>query len=172
MTRINADIPVKRLSDQHLITEYYELPRVCTLYWKRKEKGHKFDDIPENFTLGSGHVKYFLNKGMFLYIRYTALIEELLMRGYRVNPIQGSVFEFDEEHFKPCEFTGHENDLVANRIVEKVLHINKRQTWSYYGTKLTPQQCVDIIANITSDEDLQKMRESYFEKLLNLKTFA
>ena len=54
MTRINSAIDPKNLTDQHLIAELRELPRIFTAVNKRIEKGKLFDDIPEKFTLGTG----------------------------------------------------------------------------------------------------------------------
>lgn len=50
MTRINV-IPVEELSDQHLIAEYRELPRVL-------KQNININDAPETYKLETGHVKW------------------------------------------------------------------------------------------------------------------
>ena len=55
MTRIDSAIPAKNLTAQHLIAELRELPRIFTAVNKRINQGKGFDDIPEKFTLGTGH---------------------------------------------------------------------------------------------------------------------
>ena len=81
MTRVNV-IPVEELSRQHLIAEYRELPRIFELAvrWMVNEKDTK--PLPENYTLGTGHCRFFYDKGYFLHNRYKQLVEEMLRRGY------------------------------------------------------------------------------------------
>jgi len=57
MTRINIGIPPKKLTDWHLIAEINEMPRLNELYNRIKS----FRDIPAKFTLGKGHLKFFMN---------------------------------------------------------------------------------------------------------------
>lgn len=57
MIRINLIDPVK-LSDQHLIAEYNEI--LMLLGYVRKY--HKVENIPENYKLGTGHIKFFKKK--------------------------------------------------------------------------------------------------------------
>lgn len=80
MTRINCSIPPKNLTDQHLIAELKELPRIFTAVNKRIEKGISFNDIPSEFTLGTGHCKFFYNKLKFLHIRFITLTTEYKIR--------------------------------------------------------------------------------------------
>lgn len=84
MTRINLGIHPEELCDQHLLAEYRELPRIVSAVMKRIDNGKGFDDIPEQFTLGKGHVKYFYNKGSYLVARQDAIIKELLRRGFNI----------------------------------------------------------------------------------------
>lgn len=85
MTRINL-VPPSELSRQHLIAEYRELPRAFTL----ARKAYRRDDIkniPEKYTMGQGHVRFFYNKLGFLGRRYSDLVQEMRDRGYKPNPI-------------------------------------------------------------------------------------
>lgn len=83
MTRINL-VPVVELYDQHLLAEIRELPRVVTytedIYSKRRVV-----QIPSRYTLGTGHVKFFVNKLEFLSDRQQHLVEEALARGFNVS---------------------------------------------------------------------------------------
>ena len=82
MTRINLIEPIE-LSDQHLIAEYREIFMVGSalqrsmksLKWNKTKKS-----LPKEFTLNTGHVKFFYNKGKYLYKRYLALIAEMKIR--------------------------------------------------------------------------------------------
>jgi len=84
MTRINFGVPVNTLCDQHLIAEYRELPRARALAEKWLAKGRPGPQIPEAPTLGTGHVRYFYDKGAMLRARWLALVQECQIRGIRV----------------------------------------------------------------------------------------
>jgi len=73
MTRINLAIQPKQLTDQHLLAELRELPRIFTAVKNRIASGKSFNDIPKNFTLGTGHVKFFYDKCGFLDKRHHSL---------------------------------------------------------------------------------------------------
>lgn len=80
MTRINC-IPVEELVDKHLLAEYRELPRVFGLA-RLPKRGETF---PEEYTLGTGHVKFFYNKLEYLERRFIAIVLELTRRGFRLS---------------------------------------------------------------------------------------
>lgn len=72
MTRINTIKP-EDLLDQHLFAEFREITRISTV--------HKpTNDIPARYILGTGHMKFFYNKGLFLHKRLLALELELTKR--------------------------------------------------------------------------------------------
>lgn len=77
MTRINL-VDVKTLSDQHLWAEYRELPRLGS--YANTAAISKYD-IPEEYVLGAGHMKFFLNKGTWLEQRHAEIKAELKRRG-------------------------------------------------------------------------------------------
>ncbi len=45
------------------------------------------DGIPDKFKLGTGHVKFFYNKLLYLKNRYTSLYNECIKRGFNVQII-------------------------------------------------------------------------------------
>lgn len=55
MTRINSAIPVKNLTDEHLLAEHREIKRLPYFLSKAIQSG-SINNIPEKFTLGKGHV--------------------------------------------------------------------------------------------------------------------
>lgn len=81
MTRINV-IPPNELCDQHLLAEHRELTRIPN-YIVKKE-GHVALSTLTSYTLGKGHVLFFRDKLLFLYLRYTSLHQECLNRGFSV----------------------------------------------------------------------------------------
>lgn len=95
MTRVNV-VPVKKLNVKMLVSEYREisrLPKNLTKSLNRKGKPFKLTEIPDSYTLGKGHVKFFYNKMLFLKKRYEALIAEMVSRGYNPTFRDSSIFE-------------------------------------------------------------------------------
>lgn len=86
MTRINL-VPPSCLSDKHLLAEYRELPRIFTAVEKIYTSGGslKDHDIPLAYKLGTGHVKFFYNKLLWLCLRYESIFMELKCRGVNLN---------------------------------------------------------------------------------------
>lgn len=82
MTRINV-VPVEELCNAHLFAEFRELTRIPNGIASGKMKT-EYRDAPLKYTLGTGHVKFFADKLLFLKKRYDALYKELLRRDYDV----------------------------------------------------------------------------------------
>lgn len=89
MTRINLIDP-SLLADQHLFAEWREIKHVP----KALARSLKACDnnltalkakIPKAFTLNTGHVTFFYNKGEFLQKRFKALQQELDKREHGYN---------------------------------------------------------------------------------------
>ncbi len=81
MTRINVVAP-QELCDQHLLAEHRELTRIPNAIVKGKLN---LNGQPSDYKLGTGHVKFFMDKLKFLQSRYQALHEECLARGFKVS---------------------------------------------------------------------------------------
>lgn len=101
MTRINV-IPPELLSNAHLMAEYRELPRIFTSVRKSLDKyglQYTIKDINDSYCLGKGHVKFFYNKLPWIFNRYLLLINELLSRGYKLDPELFNKIINDNEYF-------------------------------------------------------------------------
>ena len=143
MTRINSAISPKNLIDQHLIAELRELPRIFTAVRERIEKEIGFNDIPKEFCLGSGHVKFFYNKYKFLFDRYSHLRFEYLLRF-------GKLYDFDVtrclvswEVFNDYKPTENERQLLIERISTRIME--SKQIPRYYGEKITKERAIEIL---------------------------
>lgn len=93
MTRVNL-VPVEELMDQHLFAEFREIkmvPRSLERSLNARPRQLVLRHIPARFCLGTGHVSFFYDKGVFLRERFDALCRELSFRG--VNYDRGSVFD-------------------------------------------------------------------------------
>lgn len=99
MTRINV-IPVHELHTKHLVAEYRELPRVFALILAAQMRGETPATInaPKEYVLGTGHVKFFYDKVLYLARRFDQLVTEMLHRGY--NPkyldVRSKMFGIDQ----------------------------------------------------------------------------
>lgn len=82
MTRINV-VPVESLTDQHLRAELREITRIpnCVVDGKFKLDG----DYPKEYTLGTGHVRFFIPRLGWLKKRHRLLVEEVTKRGFVAN---------------------------------------------------------------------------------------
>jgi deoxyribonuclease (pyrimidine dimer) len=80
MTRINL-LPPEKLTDQHLLAEYRELPRVFPLARAALDRPKK--KAPAQYTMGEGHVTFFYRRTAWLAERHAALVSELQARGYQ-----------------------------------------------------------------------------------------
>lgn len=127
MTRINV-VPVKELSDQHLIAEYHELPRVI-------KQDINVTGAPENYKLGEGHVRWARAHARYCMGRYIQLVWEMKHRGFKVNHTAGAL---DELYFKlPMglrrDYEVTKADIAVNR--ERLIEKYRAQPEQYKWTK-------------------------------------
>ncbi len=115
---------MQELADQHLVAEYREMFMVGsalqrTLASKNRDKS--LSSIPEKFTLNTGHVKFFYNKGEYLHKRYNAIVEEMKRRG--MNPDPERVFkreQWPDELYNDWQPDDQELAIVRQRIQERI----------------------------------------------------
>ena len=107
MTRINV-VPVEELSDKHLRGEYHEITMVPGNLLKslnRKSKPFNSSEIPPEYVLGKGHVKFFYDKMLFLQKRYIKLGEEMRSRGFNAKNDLSHLFNMPNYYndYKPTQ---------------------------------------------------------------------
>lgn len=127
MTRINL-VPPEELYDQHLFAEFREIkmvPKSLARSLRARGADGVLRMVPAAFTLNTGHVSFFYNKGEYLLWRYIALKLELSKRSFRfdyTSPLDldnvytaaGPLFQKDYEP------TAEALALVRARIAERV----------------------------------------------------
>ncbi len=123
MTRINLVDP-RELSNQHLVAEYREIFMVGSALqrsMKSKNWNKTKQDIPSEFTLNAGHVKFFYNKGKYLNKRYQLIVREMKRRG--MNPDSNRRFkknQFPLNFYNDWTPTSKDLEIIRKRINEKI----------------------------------------------------
>lgn len=117
MSRINAGIPPKELTDKHLIAEHREIKRIPNIIRKGKLSG---TGAPQEFTLGTGHVKFFYDKLGYLLERYKALHTECLRRGFNVQDYSSAWEGLPPELMNNYTATPRDRKIVRTRIAERL----------------------------------------------------
>lgn len=128
MTRINV-IPVSELSDQHLIAEYHELPRVL-------KQDINITDAPEKYCLGKGHMKWARRHIVFIKRRYLQIIKEMKYRSFKTNwTLDDNIVHGQFIELLAQDYYENPEDIELNRqrIREK---FNMKPNW-YRWTKRT-----------------------------------
>ena len=129
MTRINI-INVGELHDQHLIAEYREITMVPAALKRtlNSKVGLLREKISKRFTLNSGHVYFFYDKGLYLDKRYNEIVTEMKSRGF--NPNSNRVFPkqifIDNDLYNDWTPTIEDQKLIRQRIQER---INSKPDW-------------------------------------------
>jgi len=113
MTRINVGIPPAELVNQHLIAEHREIKRIPNCVAKGR---YNMDGIPDRFKLGTGHVKFFYNKLLYLKSRYIKLYEECISRGFNVQNYINAWDNVPIELMNDYQPTEVDRDIIKERI--------------------------------------------------------
>jgi hypothetical protein len=130
------------LTDEHLLAEHREIKRLPSVYGKFTKK-----DIPQVFTLGKGHVKFFLDKYKYTHKRYNKIYWECLQRGFRVEDYSSNWNIVEQEDYNDYNPTEADNMLLKMRIIERI-HNSKKEFFHYYGQKITKQEAIDLLCGI------------------------
>jgi deoxyribonuclease (pyrimidine dimer) len=112
MTRINC-IPAIHLSDKHLLAEYREMLRFRHAYPLKNKAA-----FPPTYRMGTGHVRFFYDKGWFLRKRHAQIRSEMKRRNMDAN------FSIDLSEWPPeamNDWTPTARDMQVNmqRLLEK-----------------------------------------------------
>ena len=145
MTRINSAIPVRCLTDEHLLAEHREIKRLPYNLNQAIRKG-SIDRIPERFVLGKGHVLFFLDKMLFVYDRYCKIHDELIRRGYAPTSFHENWNTVPLEYYNKHMPTEEECRLLIDRIKERIVGSPKK-VWHYYCHEVSKEGAIDILNN-------------------------
>lgn len=122
VTRINIDYQVKKLNTKMLLAEHREIKRIPNMIRSGKAR---LENIPNNFTLGKGHVKFFYNKLGYLLQRYNQIYAECIKRGFNVQNYSESWNGIDSSLLGNFNPTQEDKQLIVDRINSKLGRILK-----------------------------------------------
>lgn len=146
MTRINSAIPVKCLTDEHLTAEHREIKRLPRLLDDSLTNG-KIIVVPSSFRLGTGHVKFFLNKQLFIFNRYKAILEECKKRGINVTDYSDNWYGIEAycpEAWHDYTPTVEEKKLLVERISSRIL-ASPKSYFHYNKHIITKQYAIELL---------------------------
>lgn len=116
MTRINVGVFPSELSDKHLLAEHREIKRIPN---KVSSGKFKLDGIPGRFKLGTGHVKFFYDKLLYLRNRYESLYEECVRRGFNITYFGDAWNNVPGDLMNDYSATEDDRRIVMERIRER-----------------------------------------------------
>lgn len=146
MTRINANLSVKLLSDEHLLAEHREIKRIPDSL-KKAIKSGSINKIPNTFRLGTGHVLFFINKLQFVYNRYIDIHNECLLRGFAVEDYSSNFISINDNlYWNDWKSSLEANLAIKERIIERVNNSTKK-CFHYYGKQISKNDYIKIILN-------------------------
>lgn len=124
MTRINCGIDPKTLHNKHLLAEHREIVRIPNSIKSGKSK---VTDIPLKFKLGTGHVKFFYDKLLYLHKRYIELYNMCIERGYNVTDMSEAFNDLPVELYNDYTPTQEDITLVTDRINLRLSEMELKQ---------------------------------------------
>lgn len=127
MTRVNVGIKPEQLIDEMLLAEHREIKRMCS-YFIEVNRKHVQPIIPEQFTLGSGHMKFFLDKGKYTEERYLELKDECERRGFTVTDFSQNWNVYLNTGYYNC-YSPREEDII---LIHDRINVRLCQMWSRF----------------------------------------
>jgi len=129
VTRINLGIPPKELTNKHLIAEHRELKRIPNVVAKGR---FNLSSIPQEFSLGKGHVSFFYDKLGHLKERYIELYNECISRGFNVQNYLKSWDCIPQELMNGYTPTEKDIHIIRERIADRLANpIAKQKKMDY-----------------------------------------
>jgi len=116
MTRINIGIEPKLIKTKHLLAEHREIKRIPNTIRSGKAI---IKDIPNEFCLGKGHVKFFYNKLGYLLNRYKQIHNECLYRKCKVTDYSGAWKYIQPELMSDYMPTVQDIEIISQRLKYK-----------------------------------------------------
>ena len=147
MTRINSYIKPKKLTDAHLIAEIKEINQLCGCYKKSLNSKNGICNIPDKFTLNTGHVKFYYTRMEYLFNRFYELKEEALLRNFNIT-VEFQIKDIQEEHFNdwtPNEEQERIKSILHERITDRLK--SQKSKIRFHKKIIDSKQAILILIN-------------------------
>lgn len=154
------------MCDQMLKAEHREVVRVPNHIHKciSAKKSINFSGQPDEFKLGSGHVKFFYDKIKYLHKRWEDVHEECLARGFDMSDYSKAFRNIPDWLYNDWEETAEARKLVVERVTERI-HAMKGIP-RYYSKLLTKDQAVKLMeTNSSEDSEMRFVRLKDLDKI-------
>jgi deoxyribonuclease (pyrimidine dimer) len=105
------------------------------------KKYPEMKNIPRNYCLGKGHIKFFKNKLKYLEKRHGFIRDEMKKRGF-VPKLKANLKGCNKnlcKDWKPCK---KDFDIIKKRIVWKIKQ--KPNFYKYYGERKIPKEFIEM----------------------------
>jgi len=113
VTRINVGIDPGELPVKLLLAEHRELKRIPNMVSAGRVN---MKGIPKEFTLGTGHVKFFYDKLGYLKNRYHDIYNECLDRGCNVQYYGDAFADISSDLMSEYRHSDEDRQLLIERI--------------------------------------------------------
>lgn len=117
MTRINVGVKPVELNDKMLIAEHREIKRIPNCIKKGR---YNMEGQPKQFTLGTGHVKFFYDKLTYLKNRYESIYSECKRRGFNITYFGDCFIDLPSHLLNDYKATQRDRKLIVERIKSKL----------------------------------------------------
>ena len=124
MTRINVGIEPREIPSKQLLAEHREIKRIPNCVASGK---YKPVNIPETFRLGTGHVKFFVNKLNYLLKRYKKIYTECVQRGYNVTDYSEAWNGVPDNLMQDYQPSQQDRELLLERFRERNIILLERK---------------------------------------------
>lgn len=142
MTRINV-VPPHWLTDQHLLAEHREIPRVITGAMRRIACSGRLPEPTDGYELGGGHVKQFYTRTEFIARRHEALTGECRRRGFSVN--DDPLASYPESDWRP-----QPQHLLLNLAQMHMRTVEQKREPRYCGETVSRNHYLAYIAALSA----------------------
>jgi hypothetical protein len=138
MTRVSVGIRASELCDAHLIKERIEILRIPNNIKSGKAKIN-LNKIPQKFKLGTGHVKFFENKLLYVYRRYSELTVECILRGFKAEDYSNAFDDIPMSLWNDYNETDADRNIVIERVSER---LKTMKNLKYYREPITVEELI------------------------------
>lgn len=139
--RCNCGVEPKLLTDEHLFAESRELKMLPSLFNRVGYSSIK--KVPKEFSLGAGHMLFFLYKPTYSLARYRLVLDECWKRGFNV-PDESDRWSVYSGLVDCYAETGKERDIVVDRIAQRII-ASRKECFHYNHKKITKYEAIALL---------------------------